>query len=137
MDYNTFAHPYKGENVRGCAIIIARHSAKCRLFLHTRTLNPKSPPLYFLPFLFFFSFPRFVESFSSLSSVRVIIERVRFELPIADVRVLRKGSGFGSVDRVHGFVFNRQLSAASGHAATRPTRKKWLDWSDWRAKWSL
>ena len=24
------------------------------LFLHTRTLNPKSPPLHFLPFLFFF-----------------------------------------------------------------------------------
>lgn len=114
---------------------------KCRLFLHTRTLNPSLPPSFRsmhtneLSSLLPFSTIHRILFISSLYAYT--IERARFELLIADVRVLRKGSGFGSVDRVHGFVFNRQLSAASGHAATRPTRKKWLDWRDWRAKWSL
>lgn len=38
--------------------------------------------------------------------------------------VLRKGLPFGSVDGVHGLVFNRQLSAVSGHASTRLVTKK-------------
>lgn len=145
---NTFARPYKPPG----KMVEARRPACNNCSLHaipempfiSSYSNAKSTPP---PFLSFYAHERtFLSSsffhdssnpFHLFSLYAYTIERARFELLIADVRVLRKGSGFGSVDRVHGFVFNRQLSAASGHAATRPTRKKWLDWRDWRAKWSL
>lgn len=143
---NTFARPYKPPG----KMVEARRPACNNCSLHaipempfiSSYSNAKSLPPSFrsmhtneLSSLLPFSTIHRILFISSLYAYT--IERARFELLIADVRVLRKGSGFGSVDRVHGFVFNRQLSAASGHAATRPTRKKWLDWRDWRAKWSL
>lgn len=74
-----------------------------------------------------FSHSTGLRSTFTLSSSRGNLRNSSIRIPDTarpDVLVSRKELPFGSADGVHGLVFNRQLSAASGHAGTRPVTKK-------------